>query len=122
MTKSSETLSHEVTSCKRSITTRGKGSQVEADEIDIKVHHRFTFKLGGMAVDMNSTLVVYSSAAEGKIVRIQDRPMDNIPDNSVLSVRIPRADSHPRTDQALALGIAEVQRGRSTDIRRHSRE
>lgn len=35
---------------------------------------------------MHSTLVVFSDEQSGKIVRIQDRPMEEIPDNSLLTV------------------------------------
>ncbi len=87
VTQSSETISHEVTELIPSATTtRGNGTSIQADEIHVKVHHRFTFKLGGKEVDMNTVLVLFSSAEEGKIVRIQDRPMDQIPDNSILWV------------------------------------
>lgn len=58
-------------------------------EIDIKVHQRFTFKPLGNVVNMHSTLVVFSDEASGKIMRIQDRPMEEIPDNSLITVRSP---------------------------------
>lgn len=37
---------------------------------------------------MHSTLVVFSDEDSGKIVRIQDRPMEEIPDNSLITVSI----------------------------------
>lgn len=39
---------------------------------------------------MHSTLVVFSDEDSGKIVRIQDRPMEEIPDNSLLTVSLSR--------------------------------
>jgi hypothetical protein len=87
VTKSSVTVSHEVTSViPNSTTTRGNGSTVQVDEIHIKTHQRFEFKLGGKVVDMHTTLIVFSDPKEGKIVRIQDRPMEEIPENSLLTV------------------------------------
>lgn len=35
---------------------------------------------------MHSTLVIFSDEASGLIVRIQDRPMEEIPSNSLITV------------------------------------
>ncbi|RSH81419.1 hypothetical protein EHS25_006951 [Saitozyma podzolica] len=71
--KSARTLSHTVKSVRPTTTV-----------------HEFEFKLplpkGGRTFGMNTTLCIFSSAAERKIVRLQDRPMDQIPDNALLSV------------------------------------
>ncbi|KAJ9097857.1 hypothetical protein QFC19_006649 [Naganishia cerealis] len=110
VTTKSETISHEITAVKPvsgaqvhnpsppSITSTpststepatlspSSASSQKVSEIDIKVHHRFTFKPLGNAVNMHSTLVVFSDEESGKIVRIQDRPMEEIPDNSLITM------------------------------------
>jgi len=86
VTKSSQTVFHQVTSVQPTTgtTTRGNGSPIHADEIHITTHQRFDFKLVGV-VEMHTVLIVFSDSAEGKIVRIQDRPMGEIPGNSILT-------------------------------------
>jgi hypothetical protein len=88
--KSARTLSHTVKSVNPTTTVVGDDRRVEADEIDVEIQHEFEFKLplpkGGRTFGMNTTLCIFSSAAERKIVRLQDRPMDQIPDNALLSV------------------------------------
>jgi hypothetical protein len=88
--RSATTLSHEVISLSPTTTTDGTGASMKADEIAVKFKHVFEFKLplpkGGRQVEMNTTLLIFSSEEKGKIVRLQDRPDDQIPDNAVLSV------------------------------------
>ena len=87
VTKESITLYDEVVSLTPGVsTTRGNNVPTKADQINIRFTHRFIFKLGGKQVDMNSTLIVFSDEKEGKIIRLQDRPMDEIPDNSLINV------------------------------------
>ena len=58
----------------------------------MRFKHVFEFKLplprGGREVEVNTTLVIFSSEETGKIVRLQDRPDEDIPDNAVLAVRL----------------------------------
>lgn len=65
------------------------------NEIAVRVKHEFEFKAplpkGGRTLEMNTTLLIYSSEQEGKIVRLQDRPLENIPDNSFITVSCPVA-------------------------------
>ncbi|GFZ49372.1 hypothetical protein JCM24511_07492 [Saitozyma sp. JCM 24511] len=88
--KSARTHSHTVKSVKPTTTLVGHDRRVEADEIDVEIQHEFEFKLplpkGGRTFGMNTTLCIFSSVAERKIVRLQDRPMDHIPGNALLSV------------------------------------
>ncbi|KAI5448816.1 hypothetical protein NCC49_006348 [Naganishia albida] len=110
VTTKSETISHEIIAVKPvsaaavqnsnhpSITstpsttaepaalTASSSSSRSISEIDIKVHQRFHFKPLGNAVNMHSTLVVFSDEDSGKIVRIQDRPMEEISDNSLITM------------------------------------
>ncbi|KAF7977459.1 hypothetical protein HWV62_3641 [Athelia sp. TMB] len=86
VTKESITLYAEVVSLTPGASaTRGNNVPAKADQIDIRFTHRFIFKFGGKQVDMNSTLIVFSDEKEGKIIRLQDRPMEEIPDNSLIS-------------------------------------
>ena len=79
-----------MTSCSRSTTTDGTDASLAADEILVPIKHVFEFKLplpkGGREFEMNTTLVIFSSPELGKIVRLQDRPDEDIPDNAFLSV------------------------------------
>jgi hypothetical protein len=88
--KSARTLSHTVASVRPVITTADTDRQVAADEIDLDINHAFEFKVplpkGARTFEMNTTLCIFSSKEEGKIVRLQDRPMRQIPDNALLSV------------------------------------
>jgi hypothetical protein len=93
VTKSATTLSHTVTSVTPSTCQDGADKTVEADKIDVDFRHQFEFKLGGKVVEMHSTLIIWSSAAEGKIVRLQDRPMGEISDNGLITVSIVAARS-----------------------------
>ena len=40
-------------------------------------------------MNIDTTLVIFSSAQEGKIVRLQDRPADELSDNSLIKVSVP---------------------------------
>lgn len=56
--------------------------------IKMSFEHKFTFKPAG-SVTMNTHLIIFSENAEqgsGKIRRLQDRPMENIPGNSLIHV------------------------------------
>lgn len=88
VTSSSKTLSHSIVSNTPSQTTIGTGSSIPANEIQIRFKHSFIFKGIPKDIVMDSTLVVFDSEEEGKIVRIQDRPMEQIPDNSLITVRL----------------------------------
>lgn len=88
VTSSSKTLSHSIVSNTPSQTTIGTGSSIPANEIQIRFKHSFRFKGIPKDIVMDSTLVVFDSEEKGKIVRIQDRPMEQIPDNSVITVRL----------------------------------
>lgn len=61
--------------------------------MNVDIKHRFEFKPLGNKVGMNSTLLIFAlpgkeaeGGAKGKIVRIQDRPVDDIPENSLITV------------------------------------
>lgn len=86
--KSTETLNLKLISVTSTPTEDGRGKKMQADEIKAEFKHRFEFRLplpkGAREVTMNTTLFVYSTG-EG-IVRLADRPQDQIPDNSLLSV------------------------------------
>ena len=58
-------------------------------QIDMEIQHRFVFKPLGNQVEMNSTIIIFANPEEegGRIVRIQDRPVDQIPENSFIKVR-----------------------------------
>ena len=90
--QSARTLAYEVISCSPATTTDGTGTRLDAHEILVKFKHVFEFKLplpkGGREVEINTTLVIFSSEEAGKIVRLQDRPDEKIPDNAVLYVRL----------------------------------
>ena len=97
VTRSATTLSYTVKSVTPTTTTDGTGKQVKADEILVPFKHLFEAKLplpkGGRTFELNTTLVIYSSAEQGKIVRIQDRPDENLPDNAFLNVGPPISDA-----------------------------
>ncbi|KAK4688561.1 hypothetical protein P7C73_g1536, partial [Tremellales sp. Uapishka_1] len=86
VTKSSTTLSYLVDSIKPSSCEDGTGASVPSDEISVDFKHRFEFKLGGKEVTMHSTLLIWSSKEVGKIIRLQDRPLSDIPDYSILTM------------------------------------
>lgn len=88
VTSSSKTLSHSVISNEPTQTTIGTGSSIPANEIKILFKHSFTFKGVPKEVVVDTTLVVFDSEEQGKIVRIQDRPMEEIPGNSLITVSI----------------------------------
>ncbi|ODN81530.1 hypothetical protein L202_01950 [Cryptococcus amylolentus CBS 6039] len=73
-------------------TTDGTGRTLSTDLISIPIKHIFEFKVPLLpsklkSVTMDSTLEIYSSkdAEGGKIVRLQDRPKENIPDFALLN-------------------------------------
>lgn len=84
------TESYTVLSVTPSTTTTGSRQDVPADEIAIDFNHTFTFKAplpkAAKSITIHTTLLIWSSEKEGKIVRLQDRPKDDISDNSFLSV------------------------------------
>lgn len=82
VTKSSTTVSHLVESA------TAPTPPATAYELHVKIHQCFVFKPLGTEVNMKSTLVIFSDEAKGKITRLQDRPMEEIPDNSLLYVSI----------------------------------
>ena len=118
VTTKSETISHEViavkpvsetavqnphppaitstpsTSAEPASLTASSPSSKTISEIDVKVHHRFSFKPLGTTVNMHSTLVIFSDEASGLIVRIQDRPMEAIPSNSLITVSLEYGYQH----------------------------
>ena len=57
-------------------------------QIDMDIEHRFVFKPLGNKVDMKSTILIFANPKDegGRIVRIQDRPVDQIPENSFINV------------------------------------
>jgi hypothetical protein len=59
-------------------------------QIDMDIQHRFVFKPLGNQVEMNSTIIIFANPEEegGRIVRIQDRPVDQIPENSFIKVSV----------------------------------
>lgn len=88
--KSTETLALKLISITPDTTTKdGQDRDISpVDEIKADFKHRFEFRspLPSKAsqVTMNTTLFIYSS--DRGIVRLSDRPQDQIPDNAVLSV------------------------------------
>lgn len=83
LVKSTETHKAIVTAVSPSTAQTGS-REVTADEILVDFEHTFVFKALPKGVTMRTTLVIYS--AGDKIVRLQDRPDDKIPDNALLSV------------------------------------
>jgi hypothetical protein len=59
-------------------------------QLDLEVKHKFVFKPLGNEVVMNSTIQIWANPEEegGRIVRIQDRPVQEIPENSLITVSI----------------------------------
>ncbi len=87
---SATTKEQEVVSNLPTTTSTGSRENVPVNEIAVRVKHEFQFKAplpkGGRTLEMNTTLLIYSSEQERKIVRLQDRPLENIPDNSFITV------------------------------------
>ena len=102
--KSSETISHTLTSihspptetsskATHAIPTPNTPGYEGLYQMSVDIKHRFEFKPLGNKVEMNSTLLIFAlpgkegeGGAKGKIVRIQDRPVDDIPENSLITV------------------------------------
>jgi hypothetical protein len=102
--KSSETISHTLTSihspptetsskATHDIPTPSTPGYKGLYQMNVDIKHRFEFKPLGNKVEMNSTLLIFAlpgqeeeGGAKGKIVRIQDRPVDDIPENSLITV------------------------------------
>ncbi|CAD6567863.1 MAG: hypothetical protein TREMPRED_004033 [Tremellales sp. Tagirdzhanova-0007] len=119
--QSARTLAYEVNSCSPTTTTDGTGTQLDANEILVRFKHVFEFKLplprGGREVEVNTTLVIFSSEETGKIVRLQDRPDEDIPDNAVLAwirrmnaVGVPKVVGIPKDEKADAEKVMSQQR------------
>lgn len=88
MTSSTKTKSYTVSSLKPSVpTTTGQDRAVTADEILVDFVHDLTFKIG-FTYELNTQLVIFSSAEEGKIVRLQDRPKERMLDNGLVNVSV----------------------------------
>lgn len=103
--KSAITKHYLVNSSRPVTTTAGEGRQVQADELAVEFKHQFEGNIpvlpqSARTVEMNSTLLIYSSAAEGKIVRLQDRPSDDIPDNALISVSFDDLGVHTGQSQS----------------------
>ena len=85
------TESYTILSVKPSTTSTGSRDNVSADEIAVDFKHTFEFKAPlpkvAKTITIHTTLMIWSNEQEGKIVRLQDRPDDDISDNSLLSVR-----------------------------------
>ncbi|KAJ9091433.1 hypothetical protein QFC21_007223 [Naganishia friedmannii] len=93
VTTKSETISHEIIAVKPATAAQVQpdattitSTSSKISEIDVKVHQKFSFKPLGNVVNMHSTLVVFSDEESGKILRIQDRPMEEIPENSLITM------------------------------------
>ena len=102
--KSSETISHILTSihspptetsskATHAIPTPNTPGYEGLYQMSVDIKHRFEFKPLGNKVEMNSILLIFAlpgkegeGGAKGKIVRIQDRPVDDIPENSLITV------------------------------------
>ncbi|WVQ73028.1 hypothetical protein IAR50_002591 [Cryptococcus sp. DSM 104548] len=105
-------------------TTDGTGRTVSTDLISVPIKHSFEFKIPLLpsklkSVTMNSTLEIYSSQVEegGKIVRLQDRPKENIPDNALLNwmrkfnaEAVPKVVPLPKNDREDADKVLSQQR------------
>jgi len=105
VTKESITRSH----CVNSVSQEGK--------IEMDLHQVFVFKLGGKEVDMKTTIIIYSDEKSGKITRLQDRPMENIPDNSFIymlrkmnAVVTPHLVGIPKTEEQDAKKLEQDQK------------
>lgn len=95
--QSSSTISHQVTQLHTPPTETSSSSTYPIPtstypkmyQIDMEIQHRFVFKPLGNQVEMNSTIIIFANPEEegGRIVRIQDRPVDQIPENSFIKVR-----------------------------------
>ncbi|ORY35397.1 hypothetical protein BCR39DRAFT_585037 [Naematelia encephala] len=118
---SATTNSHLITSLNPITTTSGSGRSVPTTEIAIKVDHTFVFKaplpVSARSITMNTTLLVYSDEQEGKIVRLQDRPMEQIPENALLSwirrgnaVGVPKVIPLPKDEKEDAEKVLKQQR------------
>jgi len=105
VTRESITRSH----CVKSVSPDGK--------IEMDLHQVFVFKLGGKEVDMKTTIIIYSDAKTGKITRLQDRPMEDIPDNSFIymlrkmnAVVTPHLVGIPKTEEEEAKKLEQDQK------------
>ena len=87
-TKGYETEFYQVTSSSPAQTETGSGRAVQADELNVRFKHKLHFVPTG-TMNIDTTLVIFSSAQEGKIVRLQDRPADELSDNSLIKVSVP---------------------------------
>lgn len=87
-----ETSKATVISCTPTTTSSGSREGIDANEILIDFKHTFTFKAplpkGARSVTMDTKLVIYST--KDGIVRLQDRTDADIPDNSILTVSLPK--------------------------------
>ena len=107
--KSTKTIELKLQSITPTSTEDGTGKSVSADEIKAAFKHQFEFRSplpsSLSRVTMDTTLFVYST--EKGIVRFADRPQDNIPDNSLLSVSPPLLSirHHPSARHDLHLQI-----------------
>lgn len=90
VTSDYNTEHYQVTSCTPSETTTGSKRTVKADEILVDFKHNLIFKAplpeSAKTMHLDTTLVIFSSAEEGKIVRLQDRPREELGDNSIINV------------------------------------
>jgi len=69
---------------KESVTEHHEVTKVNSDgQMDVELHQRFTFKPAG-TFTMKTVIMIWSDATSGKITRLQDRPMDQIPSNSLI--------------------------------------
>ncbi|KZT50590.1 hypothetical protein CALCODRAFT_504557 [Calocera cornea HHB12733] len=105
VTKESITRSHLV----KSVSPEGK--------IEMDLHQLFVFKAGGKEVDMKTTVIICSDATTGKITRLQDRPMEDIPDNSFIhmlrkmnAVVTPHLVGIPKTEEQDAKKLEQDQK------------
>lgn len=94
--QSTTTLSHQITHLHTPPTEISSSSTYPIPtssypkmyQIDMSIEHRFVFKPLGTKVDMKSTILIFANPKEegGRIVRIQDRPTEQIPENSFINV------------------------------------
>lgn len=85
-----KTEAYTVISNKPTTTNTGSRQNVTANEIAVDFKHTFVVKAplpkAAKSVNIHTTLMIWSSEEEGRIVRLQDRPDDDITDNSLISV------------------------------------
>lgn len=102
VTSSSQTLSHQVLSVSSPPDPTQASSSTyplptpldKITQITFSLNHKFVFKPLGNSVTMDSTIYVFSDNETGKIRRIQDRPVQEITENSIITVRVHSPDSH----------------------------